>query len=602
MNKFKKILSLVFALLMMLSCFGILASAAGENYLGFYYNEGEDYCVVSSCNKYAVGEVNIPATYNVAGVGTKPVCEISFGAFRDAESITRVTVPSSVKKVGDSAFENCVQLKEIVFESTDCTIGIAAFRYCSSLTSITLPSGLKAIPLEGFAACTALTELEIPSTVTSIGKEAFRKCSSLKSVTIPAGVTSIGINAFLNCASVESYNVESGNGNYKSVNGVLFDKKGETLIQYPNGSSATQYTVPSGVKTVEDSAFGSNVRLTKITLPSGLEKISAYAFNLCSVLAEINIPSTVTKIGSQAFGGCKALKEITIPAGVQSYSGAFYNSAIETVILSDGIESIDEKAFEKCASLKEVIIPSSVTEIEKGAFDGCKSLEILEIPDSVTAIGVNAFRDCANICLKVKNGSYAHNYAVEKGIDYEVTDAPVEKEISSVEIKALPSKLSYTTGERINTNGLVLTVNYSDGTQATVTSGFETDTQYASGTGTKTVTVTYKGKSDTFEITVTAPVQKTVIAMSISQLPDKTSYYYKESLTTSGMKLLVEYDDGSTETVTSGYTVPATTFKTTGSQKITVTYKGFTDDFSVSVTYSWWQYIILFLLLGFLWY
>ena len=68
------------------------------------------------------------------------------------------------------------------------------------------------------------------------------------------------------------------------------------------------------------------------------------------------------------------------------------------------------------------------------------------------------------------------------------------------------------------------------------------------------------------------------------------------------MKLLVEYDDGTTETVTKGYEVPATTFKTIGSHKITVTYKGFTDEFSVNVTYAWWLKLIRILLLGCLWY
>ena len=602
MNKFKKLLSLILILLISLSCFGMISYAAGENYLTITYDEGNDYCVVYACNKYAIGEINIPATYNVAGKGTKTVGEIGFAAFRDAESVTKVTVPSGVKKVGDSAFENCYQLKEVVFEGTECTIGIAAFRYCSGLTSITLPSGLKTIPLEGFAACTSLQSIEIPATVTSIGKEAFRKCSALKEITIPANVTSIGFNAFLNCASIESFNVEPGNQNYKAVGGVLFDAKGETLIQYPNGKTATQYTVPAGVKTIGDSAFGSNTKLTKITLPSGVETINAYAFNLCTALSGINLPSSVKTIGPQAFGGCKALKEITLPANLTSYSGAFYNSGLETVILTDGIDLIDEKAFEKCASLKEVTIPESVTEIEKGAFDGCEALETLEIPESVTAIGTNAFRGCADITLKVKNDSFAHTYAAEKGIRYEVLDPPVEKEIDSVEITSLPSKVAYTTGEKISTSGMVLTVSYNDGTKATVTSGFEIDTQYASGTGTQTVKVTYKGKSDTFEITVTAPVVKNVVGVSVSRFPDKTDYYYKESLSTSGLKLLVEYDDGSTETVSSGYTVPATKFTSTGSQTITVTYRGFEAEFAVNVTYAWWQLIIMYLFLGFLWY
>lgn len=615
MNIFKKILSVMFAIVISLSCFGILANAAGESYLSFSYNytdeskKFEGYFILSGCTSAAYGEINIPSTHTelvrldgVEKIVTRPVTAISQSAFKDIEGITKVTVPASVTSVGNSAFENCYQLGEIVFEGSDCTIGIAAFRYCSSLKKIVLPSNLKTIPLEGFAACTALEEIEIPSTVTSIGKEAFKKCSALKSVSIPASVTSIGLNAFLNCGMVEEYTVKSGNKNYKAVGGVLFDIGGETLIQYPNGKAATQYTVPAGVKTIADSAFGSNTKLTKVTLPSGLTTISAYAFNLCSALSEINIPSSVTEIGPQAFGGCKNLKAVTLPAGIQSWSGAFYNSGIETAVLSDGIEFIDEKAFEKCTALKSVTVPSSVEEIRIGAFDGCSALETLVIPESVTAIGTNAFRDCDNLTLTVKHGSFAHTYAIENGIDFEATDVPVEKEIDSVEIKTLPAKLAYTAGEKINTSGMVLTVNYSDGTQATVTSGFELDTNYATGTGTKTVKVTYKGKSDTFEITVSAPVEKTVVGMSISKFPDKTDYYYKQSLSTSGMKLLVEYDDGTTETVTKGYEVPATTFKTIGSHKITVTYKGFTDEFSVNVTYAWWQMLIRILLLGFLWY
>lgn len=602
MNKFKKILSLILTLLMTFSCFGILANAAGENNLSFYYNEMEEYFVVSSCNKYAYGEINIPAAYYQSGVGTKPVGEISYGAFKDAETITKVTIPSSVKKVGDSAFENCALLKEVVFENADCTIGIAAFRYCSSLDSITLPSSLKAIPIEAFAACFSLKSIEIPSTVTVIGKEAFRKCSALKMVTVPASVTSIDINAFLGCSLVENYVVASGNKKYKAVDGILFDIKGETLIQYPNGKNATQYSVPSGVKTIADSAFGSNTKLTKITLPEGVKTISEYAFNLCSALSEINLPSTVTEIGAQAFGGCKNLKEITLPAGLESYSGAFYNSGLETVILTDGIDIIDEKAFEKCASLKSVTIPSSLSDIRMGAFDGCTSLETLELRASVTSIDKNAFLNCPKLVIRLDESSLVHKMAEDNGWKYEFIDGPVENDIASIEIKTLPSKLTYTAGEKINTSGMVLTVTYENGAHTFVTSGFELDTQYATGTGKKTVNVTYKGKSTSFDITVTTPVEKTIVGMSIGNLPDKTAYYYKESLSTSGMKLIVEYDDGSTETVTSGYTLSETTFKTVGTHKITVTYKGFTDDFSVNVSYAWWQLIIMYFLLGFLWY
>lgn len=515
MNKISKILSLLLAAIMAFACFGICAFAVGENYLTLV-DLGDSY-IVNRCVTSATGEINIPATHN-----GKPVTAINSNAFKEAERISKVTIPASVTSVGSSAFENCASLGTVIFEGEECTIGTAAFRYCSTLKTIALPSKLKAIPLEAFAGCTALAQIDIPSTVTSINTEAFKGCTSLQSVTVPAGVTSIGKNAFLNCASVKYYKVNSGNTAYKAVSDCLYDFSGSTLIQYPNGKTATGFTVPAGTKTIADSAFGSNTRLTTVTLPSGLETISDYAFNQCTVLSKVTIPSTVKTLGSQAFGGCKNLKEITIPASVTSYSGAFYNSGIETVTIQNGVKIIDEKAFEKCASLKNVSIPSSVTEIKMGAFDGCEALETLTVPETVTTVGKNAFIRCGNLTLKVKNGSAAYNYAVANNIPYELTGGSTS--------------------------------------------------------------------------------QKTVTGMQIQKFPDKLDYNYRDTVSTAGMELLVSYSDGTTKTVTSGFDVSPSQLKKTGPQTVEVSYEGFTDYFTVNVSYTWWQMIIMILLLGFLWY
>lgn len=597
MNKIIKFLSLCLVLITAFSCFGIFAFAAGESSLTFV-DAGGTY-VVSKCVTSAIGEVNIPATYK-----SKAVTGIAANAFNGAEKITKVTIPASVKSVGASAFENCALLGTVTFAGADCTIGTAAFRYCSSLKTITLPSKLKIIPLEAFAGCSSLGSVTIPSTVTTINKEAFKRCSVLQSVTIPASVTSIGKNAFLDCASVKSFGVASGNTAYKAVSDCLYDYSGKTLIQYPNGKTGTSFSVPSGTKTIADSAFGSNVKLTKITLPSGLEIIEDYAFNQCTALSKITIPSSVTKLGSQSFGGCTSLKEITIPENVASYSGAFYKSGLQSVTIKSGVTKIDEKAFEKCASLKSVTIPSSVTEICMGAFDGCKALESLAVSANVTTIGKNAFINCPNLTLTVKKGSAAYNYAVSNGIEYKLEGGEVEPEktVTSIAIKSKPTKLSYTAGEKINTSGLALTVKYSDGTTATVTSGFELDKQYAVGSGTKTITVNYMGKTATFTISVKASSKKVLVGLKIKTLPDKLAYNYKDTLSTDGMVLVAEYSDESTKTITSGYTVSETVLKKTGTQNIVVTYEGFTAEYEVEVSYTLIQWIIMIFLLGFLWY
>ena len=56
-----------------------------------------------------------------------------------------------------------------------------------------------------------------------------------------------------------------------------------------------------------------------------------------------------------------------------------------------------------------------------------------------------------------------------------------------------------------------------------------------------------------------------------------------ESLNTSGMVLRIEYNDGSSKTVSSGFTCSPTTFSSSGSQQVKVSYQGFNDYFYVTV-------------------
>ena len=108
------------------------------------------------------------------------------------------------------------------------TIGIAgsAFLNCSELTSITMPNSLKYIGDGTFAKCSNLTSVTIGNSVTSIGSYAFWDCSELISVIIPNSVTSIGENVFYNCSNLTSITLLMKNppiieGNPFGVNATL---------------------------------------------------------------------------------------------------------------------------------------------------------------------------------------------------------------------------------------------------------------------------------------------------------------------------------------------------------------------------------------------
>ncbi|MGN0444070.1 MAG: leucine-rich repeat domain-containing protein [Acutalibacteraceae bacterium] len=70
---------------------------------------------------------------------------------------------------------------------------------------------------------------------------------------------------------------------------------------------------------------------------------------------------------------------------------------ITSVVISEGVKSIEDEAFSGCTGLTSVTIPYSVTSIEHWAFLGCTSLTSITIPDSVTRIGYEAFLGCTSL-------------------------------------------------------------------------------------------------------------------------------------------------------------------------------------------------------------
>jgi hypothetical protein len=191
---------------------------------------------------------------------------------------------------------------------TVTSIGEGAFDG-SGLTSVTIPNSVTSIADDAFVQCNSLTGLTIGDSVTNIGDGAFEECRSLANVTIPNSVISIGIYAFIECSSLTNIAVDAANPNYRSTNGVLFDKDQATLIQYPSGLTNSSYTIPSSVTSIGFAAFGGCPRLTSVTIPNSVTSIGDLAFSLTS-LTSVTIPDSVTNIGAEAFQFCSSLANI----------------------------------------------------------------------------------------------------------------------------------------------------------------------------------------------------------------------------------------------------------------------------------------------------
>ena len=301
--------------------------------------------------------------------------------------------------------------------------------YNEEITSATIGSGVTSISDYAFYYYPALTSIVIGEDVTYIGELAF--ClSPVESVFIPRAVEEIGENAFA-CLTmseddeitptIQSITVDPDNADFSAQDGVLYDKDGETLIQYPIGNPQTSFTIPDGVKTIGSGSFVLSLFLTSVTFPDTVTEIESAAFEQCFTLESVTFGSGLDIIREDAFLECVSLTSVTIPDSVTMIDDSAFLKCenLQTLTLGSGLENIGKSAFADCSSLTGVTIPGSVTQLGSRAFDGCGSMQTLTIengieiisnsafsscgitavaiPDSVTQIGSNAFSNCVNL-------------------------------------------------------------------------------------------------------------------------------------------------------------------------------------------------------------
>ena len=126
-------------------------------------------------------------------------------AFSGCESLQSITIPNSVKSIGDMAFRGCKSLTEFKgkFASDDgrCLIvyGVLNSFASAELSEYNIPNSVTAIGEGAFRGCDNLTSVTISNRVISIGEGAFYGCKSLSIVTIGKSVCVIFENAFWGC-------------------------------------------------------------------------------------------------------------------------------------------------------------------------------------------------------------------------------------------------------------------------------------------------------------------------------------------------------------------------------------------------------------------
>lgn len=192
--------------------------------------------------------------------------EIADNTFRLNESLTSITLPSTLKKIGKQVFLG-TPLEEIDIPDSVEEIGIRAFEQCKKIKKITLPAKLKEIKEFTFLACDRLKEIDfsrceelkiiregafsgtiikefiLPDSVTSIERKAFNNGDNVKRVVMPASLEEIEGDVF-----------------YRGNNEVFVDMSKVTRLEVipSNFCWSFNLTIPNGVTKIEEDAFYDN--------------------------------------------------------------------------------------------------------------------------------------------------------------------------------------------------------------------------------------------------------------------------------------------------------------------------------------------------------
>ncbi len=232
----------------------------------------------------------------------------------------------------------------------------------ASLQSVTIPGSVKEIGERAFYACNQLVKVEMKEGVEAVGRNSFAQCTSLAEISIPTSLHTFGAYAFWYTPWLVSVRNERED-HLVIRNNVVLDgalTTGEIVIPegvceivpycfYAPSGTGTSFSksevckiiIPDSVVSIGFGAFAYCYDLVEVRMPANLTQLNDYCFIGCKDLASITIPDSVKQIGNKVFVNCTKLKKIVLPEGIQKITGMFVNDTDDvTIVIPEKVTDI----------------------------------------------------------------------------------------------------------------------------------------------------------------------------------------------------------------------------------------------------------------------
>lgn len=336
------------------------------------------------------------------------VTEIGDSAFNNCDNLKTLNINDSIISIGQNAFSGCDALSQIVIPGNIETIGYKAFENCTNVSSIIIEAGNTNLRL-------AYSFDGIPYTTLYVDRDIYGGYNNspfenvgITTISIGPNMKNIDMFVFSNCKNIQGFNIDR-NSQLESIGYFAFYNSTITGLHIPDSVTnidSTAFAMTSGMGWfTSDSIYGVGVNgelywydeslktllrwpdefnYSTVVISSNRkwDKIGPYSFSGIDDLRYVQVviyDDTAIEIGDAAFYGCKNL---------ENFESGHYGKM--------NIATIGGSVFAYTA-IKELNFLDSSFNTINGTFRNCLELEILYLPKSLTQIGEGAFENCSNL-------------------------------------------------------------------------------------------------------------------------------------------------------------------------------------------------------------
>jgi len=355
----------------------------------------------------------------------------------------KIVIADKVKKIGERAFLDHKELKEVFFPESLISIEENAFEGCTGLKKVLFPSSLEKIEREVFWRCDNIRIDYLPVNLKKIGDYALYNCI-LDGAVIPVSIEEIGVCPFSRC----NIKVESESQTYTIIDGFLINSISKILIQLLYDKEK-KIKIPKEVTHIGSRAF-MGTKINSITIPDNIVEIGVKCCGMCYDLREINLGCKIKVIPDGSFFSCKSIKEIEIPKSVEEIrNSAFFScDGLSKITFNNGLKSIGREAFYHCKELRSISCPDTLTEIGLDSFKNCSNLSSVQLNNGLRIINDGAFSDCKIDYIYIPESvEYLGSY---KYMDYTKNQqSTIYYDAKKSTTKALPSVSNIVIGDNV---------------------------------------------------------------------------------------------------------------------------------------------------------